>query len=1097
MKKLICLSLTLLLVVGTVFLGDFSAFAMQNSESAYRGKLEAVCSDTIVDFAYEDFDADGTYEAFATTAGDLSSAVEGYIKVDIWFVTDSGAKKIYANLYASVADHDKPGVMKVLENNDNKFIVVSAYSPAHDNAHIWYVKNGNAVYDSNASGKGIGGIKCNDEYHWIEGSCLADDYSITDREYTEKIYYFYFDDGLKEYGGIQINKNDIYQINGETKIIDWLAKTGGRIQSIFARENGIININYRLDIDDTNNNLTLLYCNGGLKIIEYNIWGENAIERSDQKGIYAAAMVPAVATFPNGITQYEDANGNQIVTDSVLEHINFINNNSFYNNTIKNNDFAAEMAGYKGSAQYNWQKFLSFDFDNYYKIVLTDLILKETNSQKVDDLAIDYVEKEEFAVANELAKDIKLLIDQSNATSVTKIEISQNEIYKFLHDGFDENSQTYKILTNFFKNNESMQNSMKAFLVGMDKASALTNFINVGVDTVNEIVHCKNYLVSINAYTRLSEAYKKMLVDVKNEIGSSNNKLKEALENYINADSNTFLYASEVFSACSVTAARISHTVMKGLFLKQVLSKIASYAANIPIHGTSVGALIAEKISGVTVGTIFSSLSSINMGLQLGVGISQFLTNASQVSSFMGCVVAVGELTPYIKTVMLRYANNVLNSRNPSDIALFEEAYGFYKDCEIYAIECTANAIEAEGDAFLFKVFFPNRAAEHDDLYEELICDAGELNHIYCHKHDISLCDYDVFALKQIAFASTGKEITPKIDRRGWKENTDYKITYDNNVKSGLASVTITGIGWYLKGSVTYYFRIYDVSFPRKYHSNEYDLKPIPTIKYKDTLLKNGVDFDLSYSGILRKTSHVIVSFKNNHSGEMPIEIPYDNSSDHIRKATVTQATLTANGSKVYKCSVCGKTLKTETIYAAKNISISKNTYTYNGKAQKPTVTIKDSKGNKIATSNYTITYSSGCKNVGKYSVKITFKGDYKGSKTFNFTINPKNTSITNVTSPKTKQIKVTIKKYTTQTTGYEIQYSTDKNFKKGNKTVALTSNNTTTKTITGLKANTVYYVRIRTYKTVSNAKYYSGWSKAKSVKTKKKNTKGYTTFLF
>ena len=41
-------------------------------------------------------------------------------------------------------------------------------------------------------------------------------------------------------------------------------------------------------------------------------------------------------------------------------------------------------------------------------------------------------------------------------------------------------------------------------------------------------------------------------------------------------------------------------------------------------------------------------------------------------------------------------------------------------------------------------------------------------------------------------------------------------------------------------------------------------------------------------------------------------------------------------------------------------------------------------------------------------------------------------------------------------------------------------------KKMTGLKGGKRYYVRIRTYKTVSGVRYYSPWSKVRTVKTKK-----------
>ena len=208
------------------------------------------------------------------------------------------------------------------------------------------------------------------------------------------------------------------------------------------------------------------------------------------------------------------------------------------------------------------------------------------------------------------------------------------------------------------------------------------------------------------------------------------------------------------------------------------------------------------------------------------------------------------------------------------------------------------------------------------------------------------------------------------------------------------------------------------------------------------------------------------------------------NALGHSYKATTTKATLTKNGSIVKKCSRCGASGGT-TIYYPKTIALSATSYTYDGKVKKPTVSVKDSAGKTIAASNYTVTYASGCKNVGAYTVKVAFKGNYSGTKSFTFKINPKATTVSKLTSPKTKQLKVTWKKQATQTTGYEIQIATDAKFTKNKKSYTVAKNGTTSKTITGLKAKTKYYVRIRTYKTVGKTKYYSAWSAAKNLKVK------------
>ena len=164
-------------------------------------------------------------------------------------------------------------------------------------------------------------------------------------------------------------------------------------------------------------------------------------------------------------------------------------------------------------------------------------------------------------------------------------------------------------------------------------------------------------------------------------------------------------------------------------------------------------------------------------------------------------------------------------------------------------------------------------------------------------------------------------------------------------------------------------------------------------------------------------------------------------------------------------------------------IKLSKTSCTYNGKAQKPTISVKDSKGKTVASNNYTVKYASGCRNVGKYKVTVTFKGNYSGTKTLYFTINPVKTSITKLTAAK-KALTVSISKKSSQVTGYEIQYATNKKFSKA-KTRTVKSYKTTKVTIKKLSAKKTYYVRVRTYKTVGKTKYYSGWSTVKKIKTK------------
>ena len=222
-----------------------------------------------------------------------------------------------------------------------------------------------------------------------------------------------------------------------------------------------------------------------------------------------------------------------------------------------------------------------------------------------------------------------------------------------------------------------------------------------------------------------------------------------------------------------------------------------------------------------------------------------------------------------------------------------------------------------------------------------------------------------------------------------------------------------------------------------------------PKITYGDTTLTNGTDYALTYKNNVNVgTATVTITGKGNYSGSI---------------------------SRTFK--ITSKSITSSTVTGIKD-----KTYTGKNLTQAPVV--KDGSMVLKNGTDYTLSYTSN-KNVGTATVIITGKGNYTGTIKKTFKINPKGTSLKKLTAGK-KQFKATWNKQATQTTGYQVQYSTNKNFKSGNKTVKITKNKTTSKTVKSLKAKKKYYVRIRTYKTVNGKTYYSGWSNVKNVTTKK-----------
>ncbi len=201
-------------------------------------------------------------------------------------------------------------------------------------------------------------------------------------------------------------------------------------------------------------------------------------------------------------------------------------------------------------------------------------------------------------------------------------------------------------------------------------------------------------------------------------------------------------------------------------------------------------------------------------------------------------------------------------------------------------------------------------------------------------------------------------------------------------------------------------------------------------------------------------------------------------------KAKPSTSTRTGSVGVTYrKCSVCDAITDYKTIAYPDKYTLSYSSCTYTGKAKKPTVTVKNSEGKTISSTNYTLTYSNNIK-PGKATVKITFKNNYSGAITKSFKIKP--------TAPTLNSVKYTAKgkitaKWSKNTTGtgYIVQYSTSSKFNRKNTCTTIVSKNTTlSKVISSLPAKK-YYVRVASYKSVDGYKYRSTWSEVRSTTVK------------
>lgn len=114
----------------------------------------------------------------------------------------------------------------------------------------------------------------------------------------------------------------------------------------------------------------------------------------------------------------------------------------------------------------------------------------------------------------------------------------------------------------------------------------------------------------------------------------------------------------------------------------------------------------------------------------------------------------------------------------------------------------------------------------------------------------------------------------------------------------------------------------------------------------------------------------------------------------------------------------------------------------------------------------------------------VSGKKYYSSWKTLTTATNPSSPSIKTPSTNKKHQIIAKWKKVSS-CSGYQVQYSKKSNFKKIIATKTVSGKSKTSYTGRNFTKRKKYYVRVRSYKTVNGTKYYSSWSKVKSIKCK------------
>ncbi|MGN0528442.1 MAG: GH25 family lysozyme [Eubacterium sp.] len=363
-----------------------------------------------------------------------------------------------------------------------------------------------------------------------------------------------------------------------------------------------------------------------------------------------------------------------------------------------------------------------------------------------------------------------------------------------------------------------------------------------------------------------------------------------------------------------------------------------------------------------------------------------------------------------------------------------------------------------------------------------------DCNFMYTFKQD----KLEVEDIAAKAYTGSAIEPSPAVTSDGKKlvKNTDYTVTYKNNIEIGKASLTIKGKGDYAGHTKTVNFNIVPVKsagmemtsrgtdsvslkWDKTPQATGYRIQVYRSNGWQIAGYTTGTTFTVKDLSSASNYSFRVRAYKTvngvNYYGA------YSSAIKHATKpAKVTE--LKATSSSTTSVTLSWKRQAGATRYQVYKYSATKKQYVLYKE-----LTSANSTSLKVTSLKPNTPYGFKVRAIKDAAEGVTLIGEF--SSILKTATKPEAPKIKAASSPSSKKIKVTYSKVSCN--GYQIRWSTTKDFSSNNKSVYVTSPSSLTKTVTTAQAKKTYYVKVRAYRNVNGTKLYSSWSDTLKVVTK------------
>ena len=326
-----------------------------------------------------------------------------------------------------------------------------------------------------------------------------------------------------------------------------------------------------------------------------------------------------------------------------------------------------------------------------------------------------------------------------------------------------------------------------------------------------------------------------------------------------------------------------------------------------------------------------------------------------------------------------------------------------------------------------------------------------------------------------IVFNGTAQKPAPTVKKgtTTLKAGKDYTITYSNNIHPGKAKTVITGIGNYT-GTIETTFTIKKAN-------------QTITVKAAASAVAVGKTTMINVTGAKGTKTFAAENVRANIA---TVDKTGKVTAKRVGKIKITvTSAATTDYNKATKSVTINIVPAATTRFTAENLTKNNISQGINLTWEKVTgatgyTLYRDNKPVKTITNGNTLNWidTAAKTNGAKYTYKIVAKAS-TGNSTLSKAINTYYVACPVFNTPKNTKSKIVTAtwKKNNKANGYEIQCTSDSNFKSGIKTVTVADSSIESKDFSVAK-KIKYFTCIRAYKKVGSTKYYSAWSPVKSI---------------